>query len=89
MADTITNQNLKLYRKTISGAVSSSGALTSGLDVSVYFILSVRMLESNGYVFWRGRDAYLTFYNNAMSLITSGNVKAEIVYCRRDKMVAV
>lgn len=82
---TLNDDITRLYKKTVTGAPSSSGVLSSGLNVSTYYIVSARISGANGFAFWRGNDAYLVCYNASFQPITT-SITVEIIYCKRSEL---
>lgn len=82
----LNNDLTTLYKTTITGTTTSSGAIRSGISPSVYYILQARITSQNGFAFWRGTDQYLQTYDASMSPLGNTEITVEVVYCSRSEL---
>lgn len=71
-----------IYKKTVSGTTTASGALDSGLNTNIYYILECHRTDAVGFVFWRG-DGYMTAFNAQMNILSTTGITVEVTYCKR------
>ena len=81
------NSLTPLYKKTITGTTTSTGALQLiGLDaLTTDFIIHTRLASEIGYAFWRG-DNYLLICNTMFTPAVNKEVTVEVVYCKRSEL---
>ena len=87
----IFRKSTQLYIKSVTGTTTSTGAITPGIDISIYYIISAAFTSTNantGFVLWRGKDGYLHCFNADMTIMANTSVKLQVVYCRRSELVA-
>ena len=71
-----------IYKKTVTGITTASGALDSGLNTNTYYILECHRTDAVGFVFWRG-DGYMTAFDAQMDILSGTYISVEVTYCKR------
>lgn len=79
----------RIYKKTITGTTSATGAIDSQLNVSNYYIVSATLTRGSGtagFAFWRGNDGYLRCFDIDMQPIANTAVSIDIIYCKNSEV---
>lgn len=85
----INSQLTRIYKKTITGTTSATGALDSQINVDNNYIISAALScggGTAGFAFWRGNDGYLRCFDIDMQPLVSTGVSVDIIYCKRSEV---
>lgn len=85
----LNSQLTRIYKKTITGTTSTTGALDSQINVDNNYIISATLSRNGGtagFAFWRGNDGYLRCFDIDMQPIVSTGVSVDIIYCKRSEV---
>lgn len=79
----------RIYKKTITGTTSATGAIDSQINVDNYYIVSAAFVRGGGtagFAFWRGNDGYLRCFDINMQPLANAAVSIDIIYCKRSEV---
>lgn len=87
--DSLNSKLTRIYKKTITGTTSATGAIDSQINVDNNYIVSsafVRGGGTAGFAFWRGNDGYLRCFDIDMQPLANTAVSIDIIYCKRSEV---
>lgn len=92
LADAVNALNSKItpiYKKTITGTTSATGAIDSQINVDNNYIVSAAFVRGSGtagFAFWRGNDGYLRCFDIDMQPLANTAVSIDIIYCKNSEV---
>ena len=87
--NTLNSKLTRIYKKTITGTTSATGAIDSQINVDNNYIVSAAFVRGSGtagFAFWRGNDGYLRCFDIDMQPLINTSVSIAIIYCKNSEI---